>query len=54
MALCMQHQDPLSVVYDPCQTAVQYAGILYTLYGHHLWDRREDILHAVGLAKDGE
>ncbi len=31
-----------------------HAGILYTLYGHHLWDRREDILRAVGLAKDKE
>ena len=30
------------------------AGILYAMYGHHLWDRREDILHAVGLIKEKE
>ncbi|CAL5226028.1 g8837 [Coccomyxa viridis] len=27
-------------------------GKLYTISGHHLWDRRDKVLHAMGLAGD--
>ena len=28
------------------------AGIVYAMYGHNVWDKRESVLHAVGLANN--
>ena len=48
------HVNHTSAAWRVCNATAPSAGILYTLYGHHLWDRREEVLHAVGLAKDEE
>ena len=43
----------LFICLDRCGLiAMPLAGILYTIYGHHLWDRRDKVLHAMGLAGD--